>query len=82
MLIQFEKQFPLNYLDIHEFERRVKKLVYNDEYIYVWQIIECFKTCPGFEDIENSTSLTLSLLTSDFLKRDYYNDFGVGGEDA
>lgn len=28
ILVQFEKQFPLNYLDIHEFDRRVKKLVY------------------------------------------------------
>lgn len=44
--------------------------MYADEYIYVWQIVECFKTCPGFEDIENSTSLSLSLLTSDFLRRD------------
>jgi hypothetical protein len=77
VLLQFEKQFPLNQLDINEFERRVKKLVYIDEYIYVWQIVECFKTCKGFEDIENSTSLSLSLLTSDFLKRDY-NDFGGG----
>ena len=36
VLLQFEKQFPLNQLDIHEFERRIKKLVYHDEYIYVW----------------------------------------------
>eukprot|EP00347_Sterkiella_histriomuscorum_P012085 403369949 len=70
ILLQFERQFPLNFLDIHEFERRVKKLVFHDEYIYVWQIVESFKTCPGFEDIEVSTSLSLSLLTSDFLKSD------------
>ena len=64
VLIHFEKQFPLQTLDINEFERRVKKLVYTDEHIYVWQIVECFKTCKGFEDIENSTSLSLSLMIS------------------
>lgn len=57
-------------VEVTEFERRVKKLVYGEEYIYVWQLIECFRTCPGFEDIENEASLTLSLLTSDYLKRD------------
>ena len=44
--------------------------MYHDEYIYVWQLVESFKTCPGFEDIENSTSLSLSLLTSDFLRKE------------
>ena len=81
MLIHFEKQFPLQTLDINEFERRVKKLVYTDEHIYVWQIVECFKTCKGFEDIENSTSLSLSLMTSDFLKREY-TDSELGSPDS
>ncbi|CDW86989.1 UNKNOWN [Stylonychia lemnae] len=84
ILMQFESQFPLRDLSIQEFERRVKKLVYHDEYIYVWQIVECFKTCPGFEDVENSTSLSLSLLTSDFLKRDYIDgsDSGNGQQQS
>lgn len=68
--MKFETEFPLTQIDINEFERRVKKLVFADEYIYVWQLIECFKTCKGFEDIENEASLTLMLLTSDYLKFD------------
>lgn len=70
ILIPFEQQFPLKQIEINEFERRSKKLVQMDEYIFVWQMVECFKTCKGFEDIENSTSLSLSLMTSDFLKKD------------
>ena len=77
VLFKFEREFPLVQVDIAEFERRVKKLVFNEEYIYVWQLIECFKTCKGFEDIENEASLTLRLLTCDYLKHD---DEGAGQE--
>ena len=45
-------------------------MVYGEDYIPVWVLVECFKTCKGFEDIENSSSLSLSLLTSEFLKKD------------
>ena len=62
--------FPLQKLDLSDFERRLKKLVYEDDYISVLALVEVFKTCKGLEDIENSTSLTISLLTSDFLKKD------------
>ena len=62
--------FPLLNLELNEYERRVKKLVFEDDYISVYSLVECFKTCRGFEDIENTTSFSLSLFTSDFLKKE------------
>ena len=70
MCIQFEKQFPLQRVELNEFERRLKKLVYDDDYISVWTLVETFKTCRGFEDIDNTSSFTLSLMTSSFLRKD------------
>ena len=32
-------------------------------------MIECFKTCKGFEDIDNSHSLTFSMITSEYFKK-------------
>jgi hypothetical protein len=61
---------PLLNLEFNEYERRIKKLVYDDDYISVLALIECFKSCKGFEDIDNSSSFSLSLFTSDFLKKE------------
>ena len=68
--LKLEKQFPFQQLEFVEFERRLKKLVYDEEYINVYTIIESFRSCKGFEDIDNSSSLSLSLFTSQFLKKD------------
>lgn len=62
--MKFEKQFPFQYLDYNEFERRVKKLVYDEDYITVIAIVESFRSCKGFEDVDNSSSMSLSLFTS------------------
>jgi hypothetical protein len=63
--------FPLLNLELNEYERRIKKLVFEDDYITVFALVECFKSCRGFEDIENHTSFCLNLFTSDFLKKEY-----------
>jgi len=69
---QFENMFAFNFIEIEEFEKRVKKLVYGDEYVTIEQLKECLKTAKGFEDIINEDSLTYSVLSSSYLKRDRY----------
>lgn len=52
-----------------EFERRVKKLVYKQEYISETQLLECFKTLKGFEDVNSSFSSSFCTLTSQYITK-------------
>ena len=61
-------------MDLNDYERRLKKLVYDKDYISVWQVVESFKTHKAFEDIDNTSSMTLCLMTSEFLQKDHCPD--------
>lgn len=73
-LLKFENLLPTNCINLLEFERRVKKLVYKQEFITETQLLECFKTLRGFEDLDSEFSASFCTLTSQYITKSSPND--------